>query len=412
MNIRRILIATAWLLSLAAAFVIGQKKQISPDTTTASAQKSSHYLPQGRRSSTGNASISRNQSTSRKQSGNSQVHRLDIRTIAHNENPIDRTADLLELIHSLNPDDFEQVVADFRALGITQDRMSEYTMLLHAWAQVDPLEALDYAEENTGNRFARQTILASWASTDPESAVLWAKENYSGDGANPWLVGVIQGVASKDPTRATEILHDLPLSTERGTALASIIPHIASQGKENALLWLNTITDERLLTGATSYLAASLAKTDAPATAEWVESLAESEGKSRALGEIAEQWADQDLPTAIAWTNTLDSTSKSSAAREIIGPYARENPSEAAAWLHTMSDTPQYNDISRSYIWNTARSHPEFSLAQVGEIQDPKTQNRYYERILQIWNERDAGAADAWMNDHDVSDELRKKINK
>lgn len=415
MNTSRILIPAAWLLSVAAAFMIGQKKQPSSSETSPSAeQKNSSYLPYSRRSTAGNSSSSRKNSHSRqtsKNSSTSDLADLNISTIANNNDPIDRASDLLKLISTLGPNDFKQVVADFRALGITGERMSEYGMLLHAWAKTDPLGALDYAEQNTGTQFARQTILTSWAGTDPESAILWAKEHHTGEKANPWLIGVIRGIASNDPTRATEVLHDLPLSRERGTALASIIPHIASQGHETAIRWLDTITDDRLHIGATSYLAASLAKTDAPATADWVSTLGESEEKARAAGEVADQWADDDLPSAIAWTDTLDGNSKSSAAREIIGPYAKENPSEAAAWLHTMTDDPKYNDISRSYIWNTARSHPEFSLAQVGEIQDPKTQERYYERILKRWKSQEADAAQTWMDNHQVSDELREKVN-
>jgi len=413
MNISRILIPAAWLLSVAAAFMIGQKKQPSSSEKSPSAeQTNSTYLPYSRRSNVRNSSPSRNNSSSRQTSKNSSVNGLNISAIANNDDPIDRVSDLLKLINTLGPNDFRQVVADFRGLGITAERMGEYGMLLHAWAKADPLGALDYAEQNTGTQFARQTILTSWAGTDPESAVLWAKEHHTGEKANPWLIGVIRGIASNDPTRATEVLHDLPLSRERGTALSSIIPHIASQGHENAIRWLDTITDDRLHTGATSYLAASLAKTDAPSTAEWVSTLGESEGKARAAGEVADQWADDDLPSAIAWTDTLDGNSKSSAARKIIGPYAKENPSEAAAWLHTMTDDPKYNEISRSYIWNTAQSHPEFSLAQVGEIQDTKTQERYYERILKRWKAQEADAAQAWMDNHQISDKLRDRVNK
>jgi hypothetical protein len=412
MNSSRFIIPIAWLFSIAAAFVIGEKTTPSSENhSKTSSSRSSLLQSESQHSSAGRASASRRKTPSSKsRSHSSQTH--DIRSIIQNEDPTTRASDIIALINTLGPNDFQQVVADFRAQGITKERMGEYSMLLHAWAKVDPLGALDYAEQNTGTPFARQTILTSWASDDPDSALLWAKDHHEGDGANPWLIGVIQGIATKDTTRATEILHELPYSRERGKALSTIIPHIAQQGQEKAILWLSTITDERLATGATAYLASSLAKQNAPNTAEWVSSLEESEGKSRAAREVARQWANQDLSSALAWTDTLDGASQINAAREVIGLYAKENPTEASSWLETMSNTPGYENVVRSYIWNTAQTNPELSLSHIPEITSQKSQRKYYERILRSWKNRDANAAENWMDQHAVSDKLRNRINR
>jgi len=414
MKLSRAIIPTAWLLSVALAFIIGGKINSSSNKASTETSKSNeNYTSPSHRSSSQNFSSTRKKSSRNTSSHSSQATRqLDITTIANNEDPIARATDLLKLINSLGPGDFLQVVDDFRALGNTRDHMSEYGMLLHAWAKVAPLAALDYAEENTGTQFARQTILASWANGDPESAIVWARDHHEGEDANPWLVGVIRGIANNDPTRATEVLLELPFSRERGSALEAIIPHIAKQGQENALLWLNTITDDRLHTGATAYLAANLVKSDPAGTAEWVSSLSDSEGKSRAAAEVAQQWVQEDLQSALNWTETLNGASKMNAAREVVGSYANENPSQASAWLQTMSSEPGYEPVVRSYIWNTARNNPELSLSHVPEIQSEKSQRKYYERILRNWKNQDATAAETWMTNHAISDDLRKRVYK
>jgi hypothetical protein len=412
MNLSRILIPAAWLLSIAVAFIIGGK--ISPSLEKQSASStgnSSDYISPRRRASEESTPSARKGTVNRQTSSHSSRD-LEISSIVNNDDPIARASDLLKLIGTLGASDFQAVVADFRDLGITRERMGEYGMLLHAWAKVDPLGALDYAEAQTGTPFARQTILASWATDDPDSAVTWAKDHHEGEGANPWLVGVIRGLASTNSTRATEILSDLPYSRERGSALSAIIPHIARQGQEKGILWLETITDERLHAGATSYLAANLAKTNPERTAEWISSLSDSDAKTRAAGNVAEEWAERDLQSALTWTDTLDGSSKTNAARELIGTYAKENPEQASAWLKTMSGEPGYGKIVESYIWNTARSNPEASLAHIPEIQDPKSQYRYYERILRSWKGRDPQAAAAWMDNNDVSKNLRKRVNR
>ena len=150
--------------------------------------------------------------------------RKAVTELAQIVDPVERAKAFLALIQTLETDDFLNVVADFRALGITEQRMSEYGMLLHAWAKADPEGALDYAIKNTGTPFARQAIMASWSSDDPEAAIAFARDNYEGEGANPLLVGIIRGIAPSDLSRASDLLQELPYSRERGDALQSILP--------------------------------------------------------------------------------------------------------------------------------------------------------------------------------------------
>ena len=82
-----------------------------------------------------------------------------LESIIRGENPLERNRALLAFIDQLGPGDFEQAVASFRSLGITDDRMGEYSLLLTAWGQADPISALTYAKANTGNNFATDTIL-------------------------------------------------------------------------------------------------------------------------------------------------------------------------------------------------------------------------------------------------------------
>ncbi|MGB0775919.1 MAG: hypothetical protein ACPGUY_08735, partial [Akkermansiaceae bacterium] len=329
-----------------------------------------------------------------------------------NHDPIARANDLLSLIDGLGPNEFEQVVADFRASGLVRERMSEYAMLLHAWGKADPLAALDYAEKNTGTSFARQTILASWSADNPDAALSWAKSKHEGEGANPWLVGIIQGVATNDPSRATEIMLTLPFSRERGDALSAIIPRIVESGSDEAKAWLATISDERLRNGATVRVVSRLANNDPESTATWATSLSDETTRARAVGEVAEQWARKDLDAAVSWTNALNGKEKISAAGEIIGTYAREDAEKAASWLSTLSNEEGYERVQHSFIWNTARRNPAISLSQVASLSDERTQNRYYDRILRNWHENDANAAANWMNANNISDDIRNRVTK
>ncbi|BDS05539.1 hypothetical protein NT6N_05790 [Oceaniferula spumae] len=411
MKSKSIVISAAWLLSLTIAFIVGAKMQSAdPDDSANISEENARASHRSySRATAATSRMSSGSRTSAASSGDSNKS-LNVVDIIKQDDPISRVSSLLALINRLGPNDFEQVVADFRASGLTRDRMSEYSMLLHAWAKTDPIAALDYAEKNTGSRFARETILTSWASENPSAALQWAETHHEGDGANPWLIGVIRGVAKSDPARATEIMATLPYSRERGDALAAIIPHITSQGSEEAVAWLNSISDDQLRSGATRYIARNLASKDPESTASWATSITNKEERERAIGEVADTWADSDVSSAVAWTETLHGDEKMRAASELMGEYTREDPEQAARWLDSMAGSDGYDQVARSFIWSSARSDPAMALSKVNTIADTDSQGRYYDRILRDWHGRDATAAESWMNANNVSDQIRQRV--
>lgn len=213
--------------------------------------------------------------------------------IIRGENALDRSRAMLSWIDSLAPEEFEGAVERFRSLGLTEARMGEYAMLLTAWAELDPTAALAYTKENTRGGMATGTVLTAWASRDPESAIAWAKANHEGDDANPYMVGIIRGLAETNPARATELLQDLPFSRERGEALNAMLPHLMQMGAEGAKGWINGITDERLKDGAIARFAESMAKEDPAGTADWlIANLGDA--STRSVDEVYEEWAKKD----------------------------------------------------------------------------------------------------------------------
>ena len=412
MKSKTAILSIFWLVSLSAAYIVGAKIS-SPSQETAESNDSSEFSrPSYRGKVSSSSASSRAKSGSRKSSASNQSSKQNVTSIVANNDPIARVNNLLALIKGLAPNDFAQVVADFRATGLTRERMSEYGMLLHAWAKEDPLAALEYAEANTRTSFARQTILASWAVDNPDGAIQWAESNHDGDGGNPWLVGVIQGIVSTNPSKATEIMQSMAFSRERSDALENIVPYITQLGQEKAVEWIESIEDERLRSGATRRVAEQLARTDPEATAAWVTSIESEESRNRAIGEVADTWADQDVASAVAWTETLSGNDKTRAARELIGEYTREDPEQAAAWVNTFSGTDGYDQVATSFIRNTAETNPELALSTISTLQNTNNQNRYSGRILNNWYRVDAAAAEAWMQANNISDELRQRATR
>lgn len=331
--------------------------------------------------------------------------------IMRGENPVERSRALLALIDQLAPGEFEEVVAQFRALGITQNRLGEYSMLLSAWAKADPFTALEYARNNTQGGFASNTILASWASTDPDAALRWAETNFDGTGANPFLTGVIRGIAETNPERATELLKGMPFSEQRGEALAGMMQHILKQGPEASRNWIMALDDERLRDGAMMRMAEPLADIDPKGTADWLVKNP-GEASNRRLDDVYEKWAGKDIDAALASLNNLPTgAQKSNALGGVISREASNNPQAALALLDRYPN--DVNDgVVRDFVRNAAEKSPEIAADTISRIADEGQRNATYQRMLWRWLESDMPKAQAFVQAHQLPEQVTKMVTR
>jgi hypothetical protein len=329
--------------------------------------------------------------------------------ILRGENPLDRNRSLLALIDQLAPGEFEEVIAKFRALGITQNRLGEYSMLLSAWAKVDPLAALEYAKVNTQGGFASNTVLATWASMDAEAALRWAESNHDGKGENPYLAGVIRGIAETDPDRATEILKSMSFGEQRGEALAGMMQHILKQGPEASRSWIMALEDEQLRNGAMLRMSEPLADLDPKGTAEWLMKNP-GEASNRRLDDVYERWAGKDLDAALASINSLPKgDQKTNALSGVVSQEAANNPQAALALMNQFQN--DVNDgVVRDFVRNSFNKDPQIAAENIYRIADERQRNETYQRTLWRWLETDMAKAQSFVQNNPLPEAVTKMV--
>jgi hypothetical protein len=405
---------------LAALVLIGVGAFMAGRVSTSNAPAVAHDGPAETRSSraagrdsggedASNRKISRTQKAEHSEKGLSKDRLARLEAIVRGENPLERNRALLAFLDQLGPGDFEAAVAHFRSLGITDSRNGEYSLLLTAWAQADPLSALTYAEENTNGGFAQDTILTSWASTDPEAAIRWAQTNHDGDGPNPYLPGIIRGLAQSDPARATELLASMPRSEERGRGLDFILPHLLEQGSDATRAWIATLTDDALKNGAMERVADRLAATDPAGTASWL--LANpGEAANRRMDDVYSAWANKDHQAAVSSFSSLPAgDARSNALRGVVSSLATESPKAAISLMDRYPN--DVNDrVVQSVVWHSFGTDPAAAATQIARIGDEQQREQMYRRTLDAWFDRDPASAQAWIQTNQIPDSVRARI--
>lgn len=333
----------------------------------------------------------------------------EIKNIA---DPLEHARLWLQLVESLSPEQFEEFVAAYRAEGIPPERMGDYAMLLTAWAKTNPQAALDYASKNTNNPFARQTILAAWAGYDPGSAISWAKANHKGEGANPFMVGVIKGLAFQNPELASSLLQEMPRSTERGEALDNLLPSLLQQkGLAGARDWVNSLTDPSLRDGSITRIAERTLKQDPEGTADWLIANP-TENSGRLIDDALFAMASKDQTTALAYFSKLPAGEvRSNALRGIINATASENPQQAVALMDAHSSDVT-NRVVEQFVWHSFRQDPQTAVSSISRLTNNEEQERMYSRTLEWWMERDQQAAINWANNNTLPPKVVERLNR
>lgn len=412
-------IAAAWIATCGAAYYLGSQSEIAESNADDSPSSRTIVRASERSSSGSSTSASRRALGERDQLLNVlslSIPADQIQEIVQMNDPIKRAEALLALMNQLSPGEFQDVVASFRGLGITRERMGEYAIMLTAWAKADPVGALDYAKENTETSFARQTILATWAQTHPDAAIAWAEENFEAgereNQANPWLVGIIKGLAENDLNRASTLLESLPFSRGRGDALDSVLNKVVlDQGLDAAKQWATGLSDERLQNGAVARLAAEMAKDDPAGTLDWAASVSR-DALERSAGEVVERWASEDPIAAKNWIEQQPESIQASSAPGLIQAMAEDDPQGASDWLTPRAGNPAFDDAVRELVWRTSESDPAMSGGWIMNLTDERDRTRTFHRTLRQMMGADAEATMNFVQGNEVPEGIRERATR
>lgn len=409
---KTLLTNAVWLVLCVAAFFIGRS---GPAPSAQTSERSASAPGSSTRSSSGGSESPLTEQRSARLGFSPQEvsssFGVVLETVLAQKDPLLRTEGILSLARNLEAGQFQDAIAAFSEKGNEEDLRLLYT----AWAEVAPYEALAYAKENADGNSAAQTILATFAKTDPDGAIAWAKKDFDGDDdrrANPYLIGVINGLALVDVPRATALLQELPYSRGRGRALDAIYDEISKEGTQQAKDWISSLTEERLQAGAARKLVEDLAKNSPEEAAEWVSSLGD-EALSSAAGSIVEKWAEADLTAAKTWVERQDPAIIASAGPSLVREMAaKDQLLEASKWVAQYEGSPDFDRTIRSLVRSSASQEPEFAADWALRITSERERARTLHRMLGSWLEKDQAGAKAFLDSQSIPDSVRRRLDR
>lgn len=180
-------------------------------------------------------------------------------------------------------------------------------------AQTDADAALKFAADNfTGQSYdqALREIIQEWAKQDPVKVWNWFSEITASDAlpisSSQWLSNADEIFAewvSLDPQEAMGELQNLSTREQRGAFRGVMKAAMSSPRREEILVLLNELPNERHKRRIARDLAGDWARMNPTEAAQWAESLSFENPAAHleVLGEVAEEWFPSDPHAAGKW---------------------------------------------------------------------------------------------------------------
>jgi hypothetical protein len=335
-----------------------------------------------------------------------------------------RTASLLEL---LDPEGVPEVAALYERM-IPVIGPSELAPFFAAWARFDAVGALNHALSWSPREFERErevgvrAAIQVWAQRNPTAARVAAVEI----AADPrlrnalWhglMTGWVHSHRGQEGLDA--FIADLPPTKPRRGVINTVIQELLRKGGADAALgWADPVLrDEgydrvlkRSIFGSVTDLAAQW---DPERTAVWSAEHLEASYAGDGLQNVAKHWSRRDGAAAMAWLgNQPAGERRDEALRELFLGWSKAYPHGLLAWLNADVLTPLHDPAFEIKAARLVTLEPERALSWCERIQEPYPQQGCLEARAHTWYGRDAVAAETWLQQSSLDDEVRRRVRK
>ena len=199
--------------------------------------------------------------------------------------------------------------------------------------------------------------------------------------------------ANRDPGAAMAYALGIRSRELRGEWLRSAAHGWARQDAEGALAWLNKATAEADEQRAAEGIMHAMIEHD-PEGASKVLAKVSADSARHFVRDIARQWSQRDLKSALQWVKDLPPNQQRHATRGLLHTWSRTDPTAAADYLETLPPSEEVSDA----MHDLAREWAEKDLKAAGEWamrqSDGEGRARAIDGVTNRWARQDpAGAA-------------------
>ena len=337
----------------------------------------------------------------------------NLRRIMESGSMVEKMGAYMDALRGMDFNTVNEVIDAFEALPKGYGRHLEMKLLMRSWADLDPLSALDYAQNSldakSERRFAISEVLAGWASRDSNAAIKWVtqyqEQNPDSKESGNLMIGVVKGLAENDLAAADNFFRTLPQGNAKWQASTFLAEEYANLGTQEAIAWANQFPegDERMRTMILGQLGSKLAQKDLEGTARWAETLPAGNASEQVVSNLLSRWTAEDPQEAAIWAGQIqDSEKRVQAMKLLTNKWAGKDPVATASWLNNFPPSAELDPVVSEFVSRIALRDPEGAVGWASSIIDSGLKEKAMQQALHTWDRKDLGKANAWRVENGI----------
>ncbi len=249
------------------------------------------------------------------------------------------------------------------------------------WGEIDPLNALAQAQAfppSALTDLVTTNAARGFAIGDPERAAAYFSAPPSADAHGDLLSHSFRQSILKiadqvntqiglvqDPVATAAYIDRLPADQVQPSQVSAVAEGWADQDLPAALAWANHFSNPQQHDGAMLAVIDSWSQTDPQAAANYVLSTPSGSARDSLVGALVQSWGDVSLPDAARWLLGQTSDVQAQGAATLVDQWSHSDPAGAAAWAAQLP---------------------------AGDARD-----QAFARLASKWSDRDPAAAASWL---------------
>ena len=333
---------------------------------------------------------------------------------------VDRAERIARLLQHLGPDNVTEVVEVYERMLNILGGLS-IRPFVAAWARFDPQAALDHTLRwpyDDKREMGAQAAIEAWALRDPAGAL----ERYErASDRDPGLGEVLffdmlTGWLYSGRGGVDEYIANLR-GGKRDRAVSRVTAKTLRNGGVDATMrWVNSITgndsyENKFKNNVFKRGSRMVARWDPERAAAWV---MENHGEEYAFDAprvVAEQWGMKDGRAALEWVRDHpDQELHHSAARAAYLNWLKSDRAGAVGWLESETLTTFHDPAIVLYAKDLGRRAPAEAVGWCERVHDEKRRLGCLSKAAARWYQRDAVAAETWLQRSPLDEEARRKV--
>lgn len=332
------------------------------------------------------------------------------------EDSIERVAAVASQLADLGGDAVPQVVAAYEyARPVLGD--SEWMLLADWWTRIDDRAAYAWATssyEHSSPGLIRY-VIAGIARNDPQRALLTLSALSSAEQRDLAFDEIVRAWYERDPDGVVDYLVGMSPGRTRQRALSRLVAvMLRRQGVDATRGWAESLDDdlpERFKLQTFRRVGSELARVDAAQARRWAEDHGQEPMGRGVYRRVAVVTALDDPEDTMRWLQGLPpGRERNEAVEEGYRRWLQSDREAALRWMQQAPDEPWRQPALEVYALARGVEDPETALGVAQRLTDPERRGYAQAKILVAWFARDDAAAEAWLADADLSEDLRRKI--